>query len=195
MRQLSSKWAIASLIIILAAAGCRTPEQLAQKAIRLDPNIFHCDTTEKIVTIEKEVASIVGYDSIMIDNDKIILKVVGQGKLILNYEVKEQKRTVPVEKPVIKPSKSKTEIKEENKTKRKETKWKGKTEISAGVQDRKVKVADSNNEHKNIKAQNKKQWWDHFWLGFIVGTGGLLTLLFLIRKFVPKLSSLIHKFI
>ena len=147
---------------VLTLNACRTPQDLVTLAIKRDPNVILCknDTIEKIV--EKEVGTVLGQDSLIIDNERIYMKVIAQGKIIVNYEIKEISKFVDVKTPIINRKPTRQEVRQQGRTSRKTVKG----EVKINKQKEKTKRTEIRKAPAKKRAENKKPWFDKFWIGF-----------------------------
>lgn len=117
--------------------GCKTPAELVQKALKKDPNIINCDST--IVTKYIDTTKTLAFDSLIIDNKDIYLKVVGSGKISLDYKIKSQ--TIPV----ITPHDSNSQTRQKERTNRVEIKY-----------DYRLEVKKLKHQLDSLRNENKK---------------------------------------
>ena len=141
------------LILILLLSSC-SATNLLRRAIKKDPSIVKTDTIVIEKIIEGEKGATIGIDSVIVDNSRIYIKALANGKINLNYIVKDVviQDTTDVITIVAPPSRK--EVKEKAKTERKKVKEQGKT-------DRVV----ARKKHSKDKPINHTSHWVVFLLG------------------------------
>lgn len=155
------------LIIFLLLTSCSAEHYMA-KAIKKDPNIIKKDTVVIDRIIKGDSAEIFGFDSVMVNNERLYAKATGRGKISLEYILKDFIIHDTVSVTEIKFSKPRYQVKAEEKTKRKAKKEEGKTDRKVGK--------------KKIKEEGKNEW-NYFWAGFCTCLGVMVLLYFLRKRF------------
>lgn len=105
------------------------------------------DTIQKI--IEKETVQLIGYDSILIDNDRFFLKVKAIGKIDFLIQLKEDTLLRFESNPILVPTKTRFQTRMEEKTRRVESKNESKVKIVESKQDSKTSRTAIRNENNN----------------------------------------------
>jgi hypothetical protein len=147
------------------------------RALRKDPNIIKKDTVVVDRIIEGDSGKVFGFDSAMVDNERLYIKAIGRGKIDLSYILKDFiiHDTVTVTNVVIPPTRQ--QVRQQGKTDRKKAVQEGKT-------DRKIIQKDKALGKKKIKEEGKNEW-NYFWAGFCTCLGVMVLLYFVRKRFFP----------
>ncbi len=187
---MKQKVKILILLIIgaLLVSSCRTPEKLVRIALKRDPDVILCKKDTLKVIQEKEVFTSKGFDSIVVDNKRIYIKVLSEGAIDLEYILKEQEILVEETTPEINRKPTRQEVRKNTKIKTKEIS----ARKSENKQENKTKRNQSDNNSKDIKNKNKKPWYDRFWIGFITPIA-IYTIFKLIKKDIQWIRKFLQK--
>lgn len=169
------------LILILLLSSC-SASNLMQRAIKKDPNIVKTDTVIVDRIIEGQSGIIAGLDSVIIDNERIYIKAIANGKIDLKYNVKDLhiQDTTEITNVVIPPSNS--AIRQAERTKRKIAKQDGRTNRvtvrnNSDVAKKQIS-ADTKSVIKLAKIESNRWRWFCFWF---VSCLGLMILIIILR--------------
>lgn len=148
--------------VALINTSCMTAEKHLQKALKKDPNIVLCDSVDTVYkSIPASGGIVESSDSIIINTEKIYIKAIAKGDIILEWLLKEDSVMVIENTPVIKPKLSNRQIRSNNKKEIKIEKEKTKQIQS----DNKVKIKES----KAVIKESNKNKFNWYILSFVLG--------------------------
>ena len=161
--------------LFIALFSCRTAQELIEKAKEKDPNIILCKDSIVETLIQGETITLYGKDSVHIKTNRVdILAVYDSLGIKVSYTLKDIIITSTEITPVITSKKTRQEVRQEEKTKRKEIKANNKLDRKK----EKTKKAEIKAKEKTaqikVKKENKgKRWLNMFFVGIIVGAIGM----------------------
>lgn len=132
--------ALRLVVMAIVLSSCSASYHF-KRAIAKDPSIIKNDTTivEKIIE-----GTTVGEDSVEVNTDLVWIKALGLGKIKLDYKVKTK---VVTDVTTVDPPKTKTEVRQENRTKRTEARQSGKTDrVQIKYKYKTIKVTEQKND-------------------------------------------------
>lgn len=155
------------VILITSLFSCRTAQELVEKAKEKDPNIILCKDSIIETKLPGETVTIFAKDSAKIETSRVyILATSDSTGIKLFYQLKDTTITSKETTPVITPKKTKTQIRQENKTQRNKDDQDGKTARKKEA----TKKKEVKFKAKEIKYKEKKSnWYNWLIIGLVIG--------------------------
>lgn len=169
------------LILILLLSSC-SAAKLVERGLKKDPSLMKRDTVIVDRIIEGQSGIIAGLDSVIIDNERIYIKAIANGKIDLKYNVKDLhiQDTTEITNVIIPPSN--VAIRQAERTKRKIAKQDGRTNRvtvrnNSDVAKKQIS-ADTKSVIKLAKIESNR--WRWFYFGFVSAIG-IVVLIVILR--------------
>ena len=170
--------------LFLSLQSCKSAEQLIQKAKRKDPNIILCKDSIIETKLPGETITLYGKDSVHIITNRVdILATYDSLGLKVSYKLKDTTITSKEITPVITPSPTKTEIRQNGKTERRKTKEEGKTDREK-EDTKQVEIKATNKTAQVVSKQDNKGkgWFDALLVGMVIGAAAMYLFMVKFRK-------------
>jgi hypothetical protein len=172
-------------VLLLFLTSCSAVWHV-NRAIEKDPNIIKPDTITVERTIVGDTGQQVGMDSVLIDNSRVWIKALGEGKIDLSYIVKDIQIVDTTDITVV-PSAPKKRW--ERRADRKDERQRGRRDDRERNDGLKMKREDRRTVEaieSTKKVVERHKGWNLLWVGICIGLAISTLCRFLIKRFLAN---------